>query len=374
MRRRVLAALIAAALATAVWTSQAGAETIPTGGNIAMSATGKAAGATGYYDLQAKPGEAQTLTFMVRNPSGKPVEATVYASDSATADGGGIRARLPEDPNAATGLWLSPQSYSLKLAPGEQRPVTFTLQVPGDAQPGQHVAAVIARVLNEGADPGQAGKDQANFKVNIANTVVIGVLATVPGPITPKLTVTGVDHFFQGDQFWAAVTVRNEGNQILKPEGQLRLQTPDGRPLGPRIFALGSVYPGTEARALIPIEEGVDREGKYQATVDVTYGGPRPESKLHASQNTVIELSEASVATADSVRYAKIKELRTDDVLVLSKGQILMYGAGGLLLLLLLVALLFLLLRRRQPARSPKPAGQEAAGADPGAPHGRRRQ
>lgn len=338
MRLRLLHAVLVISLILSLAVPAAAAEE-GRSGNIAMAAAAPSAKGKGYYDLQAKPGETVTLPFIVRNPSGQKVEATVYASDAATADGGGMRAHTPEEVNTATGTWLSPASVPLTLAPGESRTVTFTLRVPKDVQPGQHVASVVARVFEQGRDPGQPDKDQANFKFNVAHQVIIGVMVTIPGPVVQNLTATGVEHFYQGEQLWLRAVVRNDGTAIAKPLGRVRILDKNRREAFVTEFAMDSIYPGTEGGVLAPVTTGMDKSGQYTAEVELSAGGNKA-----TAQSFPVVLSSQDVKAADEVRYEKIKQQRTDDVVVLPLNT-LMIGGGALLLAVALGAGVFMLRR-----------------------------
>lgn len=309
--------------------------------NVAMNALGPQATAKGYYDLEVKPGERFDLPFSVTNPSDQPVEVTVYPADAATGDGGGIYARGPQETSSQVGTWLTPASRTFVLAPGENRAVSFSLQVPPTAQSGQHIGAVIARVFQPGTDPGKPGENQANLRLNYVRQVLIAVVATVPGPVTHKLTPTGIEHFYQAEQLWLRVKVRNDGSVIEKPRGSLRILDQNQQVLSTHGLMMESVYPGTEGGILVPVDAGMAKFGAYTAAVELT------DANQQGTQGSFpVVLSKQEVKDSDEFRYQKIKEQRTDDVLVLPLRTLLLVGGMIAVVIVGGAGLLFFLRRR----------------------------
>lgn len=313
----------------------------PNARNIALVATGPEATAKGYYDIQAKPGERRQLSFLVSNPSGERITGQVYATDAATADNGGIRAREPEATNVGAGAWLvRDTTLSQQLAPGEERPITFTLQVPKEARPGQHLASVIARVYTEGSDPGQVTGNTSNVKVNVVRQVIIGVLVTIPGPTERLIRTTGATLIMQGDQPWLRLKLHNDGGMIERPSLSVQLLDASERELSSQNLAMDSFYPGTEGAALLPAT-GLGGAGRYLIRVSAQYG-----ENQRATGTFPVTLSAEQHEEAAAIAKEKERQQRPAGVIMLSIRAVAI--SGGLLVILLLGGgLLLWRLRRR---------------------------
>lgn len=334
--RRLLLAVMLTVLAWPV-----AAETATKPENIALLATGPESVAKGYYDLQAQPGDVKVLPFVVSNPTDQPIVGEVYATDAATADNGGISARGPQEKNVSAGAWLTgPPSLTQPLAAGEERSVSFTLKVPAQAAPGQHVASVIARVYTEGTDPGKPTGEKANFKINVLHQVIIGVLVTIPGPTNHSLRATGAELFMQGDQPWLRVLLQNDGNVIEKPKVTVRLLDTNKKELSSQERPMDSVYPGTSGGALVQAI-GLTKAGQYYVDATVEYG-----NNQRATGTFQVGLTAQQSEEARAVQAEKAKAQQPAGVIMLST-RTLAIAAGVLVVVALLGIGLWIWRRRR---------------------------
>lgn len=70
-----------------------------------------------------------------------------------------------EDQQLST--WISLSEPSITLAPGEEKSINFTIQVPEDATPGGHYAAVFFK------NPGSETSAGGNIGINVDYGILI---------------------------------------------------------------------------------------------------------------------------------------------------------------------------------------------------------
>lgn len=162
------------------------------------------------------------------NYSSVPLTLQVYARDAVETTGGGFGLLPAAATSRGVGAWITgpPGDAAVQVppetAPGKpsQTVVPFTLQVPADAQPGDHVGGILATLQTE-------GKNSSGQEVILDQRVGTRVFVRVSGQIVPKVTVTSVDANYGGtiNPFGQGTvdvhyTVNNAGNVDLGLTGQ----------------------------------------------------------------------------------------------------------------------------------------------------------
>lgn len=156
-------------------------------------------------------------------------------------------------------------------------------------------------------------------------------MVTIPGPVAHDIKVTGIEHFYQAEQLWLRVRVRNDGTVIEHPGGDLRVYDGDGREVTTAALQMDSLYPGTEGGILVPMDRGMGRSGQYRVSVTL-----HQAEQLPVQAEFPVLLSRHEVIVADAARYQKIKEQSTDDGMVLNREQVLLWSTVGSAALLML--------------------------------------
>lgn len=95
------------------------------------------------FSYALDPGATVTDAVQVTNKSPRELTLKVYAADGFTTTSGDLDLLPADKPSVGLGAWLSTSTQSLTLAPGESKPVEFTIKVPADAQPGDHPGGII---------------------------------------------------------------------------------------------------------------------------------------------------------------------------------------------------------------------------------------
>ncbi len=257
-----------------------------------------------YFVLELKPGESETLTIALGNAGTGEAPARTYAADVFTLVNGGFGIESEDAPRTGTTTWLDYQAKSLDIPPGRMLEREFTVSVPKDASPGQHIAGIVIQT----AEPVAIG-DSEMLRQNIVKA--IAVFITVPGKLKPKLAI-GAASIKQGPGSNSLIVeVENAGNVLLKPAGTLTMTTADGDALLSSPIEMGSVYAGMSTIIELPIPTLLD-PGDY--LVDLDLKDAETGAKAEGADLPAIALDPALAATPE-VKPIRIDEVAAEPVL-----------------------------------------------------------
>ncbi len=166
------------------------------------------------FTYAADPGQSVTDRVLIGNTGTQRQDFTVYATDAFNVDDGSFALLATEDQPAAVGAWVRFEDGSdrmrFSLEPNEARLLAFTVAVPADATPGDHVGGLVASVIEDGQ------------QVTLDRRVATPLYARVSGELQPRLSITSYDASYAGD-WWnpfagevhVHYTVTNGGNVAL---------------------------------------------------------------------------------------------------------------------------------------------------------------
>lgn len=219
-RTRIRASFVAAVIAVFVAVAALPLTAAPAHADDTIGISARPAGADGNADgrtrfsYQVDPGQTVQDTFLVVNTGTVAQDFTVVGTDAFNDDEGEFALLATADQPTGIGAWVTFENGSNRiqftLAPGERRVLPFTIALPAEATPGDHVGGLVASVVT----PGE--------QVNLDRRVATRVYARVSGQLQPRLTISGLDASYSGD-WWnllsGTVTVRytvdNPGNIAL---------------------------------------------------------------------------------------------------------------------------------------------------------------
>ncbi|GAA1669538.1 hypothetical protein GCM10009807_12100 [Microbacterium lacus] len=228
-------------------------------------AAGRPDGRTSFR-YQIDPGQRVDDYFLVSNTGTADQAFTVVATD-AFNDGEGDYALLAtgESPEQI-GTWVTFENganrIEFTLGPGQSRVLPFTMQVPADATPGDHVGGVLASVITPGEE------------VNLDRRVASRLYARVAGDLQPRLAISGIDGSYNGD-WWNLLsgtttvhyTVSNPGNVALSANASGEVRTWFGIPVDSASGgSIAELLPGNSATYEIAVS-GVAQLGYLNAEV-----------------------------------------------------------------------------------------------------------
>jgi hypothetical protein len=173
-----------------------------------------------YFFLEAPPGQTVTDSVRVANLTDAAMSFEVYGADAFNTErDGGFGLRGPADQHTGIGQWASVPVRNLVVEPHTQVDIPFTIMVPTNASPGDHVGGIVAR---EAVPSSQTQAD--GVAVNVQRAVGARVYLRVAGPTVPGLNVSDVDLKHPIPLLPTPIggeltyTVRNTGNVHLAPK------------------------------------------------------------------------------------------------------------------------------------------------------------
>ncbi|HZG85140.1 hypothetical protein [Paenibacillus sp.] len=318
-------------------------------GIVAIQAKGDQVVA-GYYSFIGKPGEIITFELGTRNTSGAHIaNGFLYVSDAPVAIGGGMGAVDPEHiQRGGIGSWFLVPEQEIHLRAGEKKDVTLQLTIPKDAAPGDHVAVLTLRHLLKEQER-QEIEDGTSVTINKAYAQAIGVLVTVPGAETHKLTLASMETQWDGANLGLALSIRNDGNKVERLKGEIRIYR-DGTLLHTEKAEMGSIYPGKVGiYNLQQLPNALKKAGEYTAEVTWEYAG------VTESTTFAYNLTGVSVSRAEATHYQQTGETFSEEAIIITKSDALKIAGVVAASIVLIIALVFIIRRRKNGSNRQAP-------------------
>lgn len=101
------------------------------------------------FAYEVVPGQGVEDTWVVGNAGTEQLTLQVYAADAFTTVSGQLDLAPGGELPVGVGRWVQPSVTQLVLAPGEEKDVTFTLDVPADAAPGDYAGGIVSVLTEE---------------------------------------------------------------------------------------------------------------------------------------------------------------------------------------------------------------------------------
>jgi hypothetical protein len=124
------------------------------------------------FELTAKPGEVLISTVKVYNPSDNVISIKMIVEDfQATGESGQIVVEPGEDTTYSLKKWVKIEPTEFTLKSKEQKFVTFTISVPGNAEPGGRYGSIFASITTMiGEKP-----TNTNFTQKVGSLIILTV-------------------------------------------------------------------------------------------------------------------------------------------------------------------------------------------------------
>ena len=194
MRRTLLlTAVVATAWLTATPASAAPAQDsgpVPVSWSVAPAPVPGEPGRANFV-LEAEPGESLEDMLVVENLGDVDLLLGVYASDAFNTPTGGIDLLAAGEPPVDLGSWIELDTASITVPADGSVEVPFTVEVPDDAQPGDHTGGIVTSLrVTEGGPEGN--------RVDVERRLGTRVHLRVDGELTPELTFTELEADYSG--------------------------------------------------------------------------------------------------------------------------------------------------------------------------------
>ncbi|PJN16869.1 DUF916 domain-containing protein [Streptomyces sp. CB02120-2] len=178
-----------------------------------------------YFFHQGAAGTTVGDSATILNSSDREMTFQVFATDATNTRAGGAFALFPvETKPRDVGTWiaLAPEAATtVTVPPKGRKDIPFTVKVPEDATPGDHVGGIVAvNTTVEGVQ--KDGKVQ----VGVRRQVGARLYFRVPGPLTPGLSVENVRvsrsapvvPWVKDARATVSYTLVNLGNVVVEPK------------------------------------------------------------------------------------------------------------------------------------------------------------
>ncbi|MFE9101152.1 DUF916 domain-containing protein [Actinomadura geliboluensis] len=240
-RHRIAAAAAAAGLAAGSAAPGGAAAAEPAPG----SATGNGAWSVGpanpsgalaarpFFAFDAPPGATVRDVVRITNLTRRPLTFRVYGADAYnTPRDAGFALRGADERPRDVGAWIRLKSTTRKIPARTATEIPFTLTIPANATPGEHIGGVVA--LNTAIESVQQA---GGARVGVRRAVAARVYLRVSGPLTPGLRAAALGvrrsdpavPFVQRGHGTIRYTVVNTGNQRIAPTARVRATGAFGR-------------------------------------------------------------------------------------------------------------------------------------------------
>ncbi len=204
----------------------------------------------GFIAVNAPPGAELYDNVAVVNFSDAPLDVDLYPADATNAEDGGLALAPRSQPPALAATWVTVGSRTVRLpaqagatGPGVVN-VPITISIPRDAEPGDHVAAVVSSITASGT----GGENTP--ALDLEQRVGLRVYVTVQGLIRPGLTVTEVHATWLAGSAFGPGAV--EVSYVLTNSGNVRFGV-EPSVSGRGLFGLSSrTVDGTKIDDLLP--------------------------------------------------------------------------------------------------------------------------
>ncbi|MEO3745363.1 DUF916 domain-containing protein [Plantactinospora sp. B5E13] len=220
------------------------------------------------YSYSVNPGGTVEDAMVVVNRGPVPLNLTVYAADGFTTDAGQLDLVTKDQKSVAVGAWVHADQGSVTVQPGKTAQVPFTVTVPTNATPGDHVGGILTSLTQ----PDQAAG------INVDRRLGIRIKLRVGGELTPRLTVedlhvayAGTGNPFGRGDATVRYTIHNTGNTTLSSQQAVSVSGPFGwlRTGAGEVPAAPELLPGESWQVSVPVH-GVNPAVRLAATATLT--------------------------------------------------------------------------------------------------------
>ena len=264
--------VLVASMVLAVTTSIGAQENDATGGSgLSISPT--------RTELRIEKGASEVIELNVRNITRGPIIAKPVISDFDADDSTG-EPKLRNAGGERSSASIEPFVKGLEdvqLAPGENKNISYTVEIPSDAPSGAYYGAIAYRAV----PANQAGPESG--EVALTANVAPLILIEVPGDITEQVQVNSVrvskdgsfGSFFTSQPNNVAIDIKNNGNGFSKPFGTVSITDMSGKEVDS--YELNNSTPRSNvlpnsSRTFTDAIEGIKKPGRYTVTANVSHG------------------------------------------------------------------------------------------------------
>jgi hypothetical protein len=266
--RTLVAVVLAAGSLVASAASSLAAEAGP---SFAVEALSPPKGLS-YFVYSGGPGDSLSGRIRVANVGSASGDVALYPVDATTGQTSGAVYLDGKAPRSGVGEWTRLNASRITLAPGEGRIVSFTVRVPMNARPGQHVGGLVAENLTLQAGSPKPQPGGGALVVDIRTLSIVAVQVNVPGPFTSRIAITGVRAGGTHGHQTLEIGIGNTGNTIVKPQGVMDVTDSSDHRVQHLVIVMDSVLPWTRIDYPVLVQKHALGAGTYTAAIKLRYG------------------------------------------------------------------------------------------------------
>lgn len=221
-----------------------------------------------FYTL--KPGAVLRDSVVINNTGRRALKLDLYAADAYQTKGeGAFTVRQATDDKLGVSRWVAFGHRSrFKVAPGKAVSIPFEVRLPSDAQPGDHVGAVMAAAVKSE----KSGGDGA-LGFDVRRRIGARIYLRVEGPTDPSLAVDRLTSRatpdlvpFVGGTGHVEIdySVTNTGNVQQAPEAVMELVGPFGNTVGTKKVEVPELLPGSTVTGTVRFDR-LPAQGRLRA-------------------------------------------------------------------------------------------------------------
>lgn len=208
-------------------------------------------------------GELKEAKVDVVNTSDNPQEVKVYPVDAVTTKDGAFAPEPESREKVDVGTWVTLSESELSLEPGETKTIDFTIQVPDNAEVGDHAGAIIIQSR-------ESQNAVAGSGLQITTRVGARMYITIPGDIVRELAFTEFIWESGNDKTIFYLTLVNNGNVRILPRGEIEITNIFGKLVAIIKIPGREVFPG-DTITIPVVWEPTSLLGRFTAKTYVTY-------------------------------------------------------------------------------------------------------
>jgi hypothetical protein len=233
-----------------------------------------------YLSYAAAPGSVIYDHVALLNQDGTAIGLQLYAGDVVMSDGAGLGVPPRDQAPTDAGSWIAIDAAGANVqVPAQTKDagigytvVPFSLTIPVNAQPGDHVGGLVGSLVATG----KAGDNTP--AIDLEQRVVARVYIRVTGDLRPGLAITDVTATRRGGgpagqgagTVDVGYTLRNTGNVRMAVQPDVRVTGPVGLlPRTARGDRIDELLPGSEVHVSTTVS-GVWSLGRESVTVSAT--------------------------------------------------------------------------------------------------------
>ncbi|MEU8639148.1 DUF916 domain-containing protein [Amycolatopsis sp. NPDC048633] len=192
------------------------------------------------YSYAATPGDRLEDGLVVTNPGPAPLELAVYSADAFTTGAGQLDLATREAKPTGVGSWVHTGLSQLTVQPGQSASVPFTIDIPADAPPGDHLGGIVTS-LKQG---------------DVERRVGLRIQLRVGGQLSPGVSLEGLKvEYSGGGDATLTYTIHNTGNAVLAARQTASVSGPFGiwRVPAEQLADSPQLLPGETWKTSVPV-------------------------------------------------------------------------------------------------------------------------